>query len=177
MNDQESQDHSNENNEYIFYQNTTLSASQEYDALHKLYYSRRKVDRSLWLPRFLNSNPIITEFRNTVNPMARAIKFGKSFLPSDRLLNQQTLLSLISQHFHFIGLYKSQDSLYSECTFDFNTPTHFLQSQLTLIIQRGILNVEKFWEPNNAHLAQNEQERKDNLDHLISTVIGGAPTI
>ena len=157
--------------------NPILSVSPEYDAVKNFFFSDIPQDRSNWLQEALDLNPEISEFRDQVDPLARAVKFGKLYLPPDRLVEQQALLSLILQHLRTLGLTRTQSSLHTEWGVPFDVPAHLSSSQLTLIIQRGIGHVEKFWELSKGLPTQKEQEKKYNLDQAISTVIGGVPTI
>lgn len=157
--------------------NPVLPVSPEYDSVKNYFFSDVQEDRSHWLQEALDSNPELAEFREHVNPLSRAVKFGKLFLPPDRLIEQQTLLSLIIQHLRTLGLTRTQSSLHTEWGVPFDVPAHLSTSQLALIIQRGVGHVEQFWELSKGLPTQKEQEKKYNLDQAISTVIGGVPNI
>ena len=154
-----------------------LPISTEYDMIAQNYFSKVKVDRSDWLERALKESPEIAEYRERVNPVARAAKFGRLYLPSNRFLSQQTLLSLISHHLRTLGLVETQSSLHSEWEGTLDTPAHLLRSQLTFLVQRGIYRAERFWELTQGSPNLTPEERKDALDEEISRTIGGAPTI
>lgn len=166
-----------EPSENSFSTSPILTVSPEYDAIKKIFFSDVEQDRSSWLQEALDQNPEISEFRDQVDPIARAVKFGKLFLPPDRLVEQKTLLSLIIQHLRALGLTRTQSSLHTEFGVPLDVPAHLSFSQLTLIIQRGIWHTEKFWELSKGLPTQKEEEKKYNLDQAISTVIGGVPTI
>ncbi|OHS94451.1 RasGEF domain containing protein [Tritrichomonas foetus] len=154
-----------------------LPISSEYDMIKDNYFSDVDINRSNWLEDAIKKDPSILEFRERVNPLARAAKFGRLYLPNNRYLEQQTLLSLISQHFRTLGLVEAQSSLHSEWDGNYDIPAHLSRSQLTFLIQRGVSHCERFWElsSNNSHLSDEEQKRI--VDEEISRIIGGAPNI
>jgi hypothetical protein len=128
------------------------------------------VDRSSWLQRALEENPDVRTYREQVNPVVRAATFGRLYLPANRIIAPDVLLTLISQHLRTLGLVKSQLALHSEWDSPWDIPVHLLHSQLTYLIQRGIFRAEKFWE-----LAHGSDTT--GLDEEISKTIGGAPVI
>ena len=162
-----------------------LPISAEYDMIRRNYFSHVDVDRSQWLSRLLCLHPDIKEFRERVLPVDRAIEFGRLYLPDDRLISQNVLLSLISQHLRTLGLVKSQSSLHEEWDPNpsgdknhagFSIPTSFNRSQLTFLVQRGIKHAERFWELTMPG-APDEKDKDKHLLEEISRVIGGAPVL
>ncbi|OHS99448.1 RasGEF domain containing protein [Tritrichomonas foetus] len=138
------------------------------------YFSRVVVDRSQWMAQLLSSRPDIKEFRERVLPVDRAIEFGRLYLPDDRLLDQNNLLSLISQHLRTLGLVESQSSLHGEWDGPFVIPASFNRSQLTFLVQRGIQHAERFWNLTMPGTMPDDPNQKQLLEE-ISRVIGGAP--
>lgn len=154
-----------------------LPISSEYDSIKEKFYSKVKMDRSDWLQRSLTENPEIEEYMERALPVARAAKFARLYLPNSRFISQKMLLSLISQHLRTLGLIETQASLLSEFEIDLDIPAYTKKSQLTFLIQRGILNAEKFWELTQGFSHLSPEERKNLLDEEISKTIGGAPKI
>ncbi|KAH0790080.1 RasGEF domain containing protein [Histomonas meleagridis] len=157
-------------------QRPCLPISPEYDMVRENYFSKVDVDRSQWMAQLLQLNPEIKQFRERVLPLERAVEFGRLYLPDDRLVNHNVVLSLISQHLRTLGLVESQSSLHSEWDCPLNIPTSLDHSQIVLLIQRGIQHAERFWELTMDGTAPNDPDRKQLLEE-ISRVIGGAPVI
>lgn len=153
-----------------------LPVSTEYDMIRENYFSHVDVDRSQWMSKLLSSNPEIKQFRERVLPLERAVEFGRLYLPDDRLIDQNLVLSLISQHLRTLGLVESQSSLHSEWDCPLNIPSSLDHSQMVFLIQRGIQHAERFWEFTMDGTAPNDPDKKQLLEE-ISRVIGGAPVI
>lgn len=153
-----------------------LPVSSEYDMLREKYFVNDGQDRSDWYSRFLRENRDAKDFIDRVDPIARAVEFARLYLPANRMASHNLLLSLISQHFRTFGLIKSQTSLHEEWAQPINIPAHLLRSQLTLIVQRGISNAEKFWELSLPSPLQPEDAQK-LIDQEISRTIGGIPFV
>ncbi|KAH0794342.1 RasGEF domain containing protein [Histomonas meleagridis] len=150
-----------------------LPISTEYDAAFEHFHSEANVDRSDWLQRVLNERPDIKEYREMVLPITRAAKFAELYLPFNRLVSQNLLLSLISHHLRTLGLIETQSALHSEWDGPFDIPSHIQQSQLNHIIQRGIFRAEKFWE----FTSEMNEANKKLLDQEISRTIGGIQAV
>ena len=156
-----------------------LPISHEFDLLCLQHKGRADVDRSNWLQRVLDSNPEIKDLRECLNPVARASAFARLYLPTNRLISHELLLSLISQHLRTLGLSETQASLHSEWGNDFQIPPHKLYSQLAVLIQRGVHRAERFWElaiP-SVHACESVQATQTALDEEISRTIGAAPNV
>jgi len=153
-----------------------LPISNEYDMIRDTYFSNVSVDRSKWLSELLKTNPEIKELRDRVLPLDRAVEFGRLYLPDDRLISQNVLLSLISQHLRTLGLVESQSSLHSEWDGPFVIPSSFDRSQLTFLIQRGVYHAERFWELTMPGTMPSENDQHILFEE-ISRVIGGSPVI
>ncbi|EAY17637.1 hypothetical protein TVAG_235190 [Trichomonas vaginalis G3] len=160
-------------------QRIPLPISLEYDSIREKYFSDTKVDRSKWVAKLLNEHPEIKELRDRVLPLDRAIEFGRLYLPDDRLIDHTELLSLVSQHLRTLGLMETQSSLCSEWDMLSNIPDNLDHSQLMIILQRGVLNAEKFWNltmPGTTPI-EKEQNAKNTLQPEIAKIIGSNPTL
>jgi hypothetical protein len=102
------------------------------------------VDRSKWLMRVLEKNPDIKTFRERVNPLTRAAKFARLYIPPTGLIPHTLLLNLISQHLRTLGLSDTQRALRTEWESFFPSPSHKLYSQLALLVQRGMHRANRF---------------------------------
>ena len=153
-----------------------MPISTEYDMLHDKYFIHDDVDRSHWYQKFLKENKEAKDFIERVDPIARATSFARLYLPPNRIASQNLVLSLISQHFRTLGLIESQTSLHEEWSEPLETPPYLLRSQLSLIIQRGISNAERFWEYSLPSPA-NYNNAGEILDKEISRTIGGTPFV
>ncbi|EAX88468.1 RasGEF domain containing protein [Trichomonas vaginalis G3] len=154
-----------------------LPVSSEYDFFCRNYFSDETIDRSHWYAQAIKENPEILEYKERVNPISRAAKFGRLYLPSSRLIQQPILLSLISQHLRTLGLIGTQTSLLSEWNAPMDIPAYMKKSQLTFLIQRGISKAERFWDLTQNCTEMTDEERKTAIDEEISRTIGGAPNI
>ena len=159
-----------------FKKKSVLPVSTEYDMIRDKYFIHDKQDRSRWYSKFIKENKAAKDFIERVDPVARAAAFARLYLPPNRLASQNLLLSLISQHFRTLGLIDSQSSLHEEWSEPLETPPYLLQSQLALIVQRGIANAERFWEYSLPSPA-NHQNASEILDKEISRTIGGTPFV
>lgn len=137
-----------------------FSISTEYDMMRENYFCKDNIDRSQWMENIYSKNPSVKKFREQVSPVDRAIEFGNLYLPEERIINQDGLFAIISQHFHTIGLLNSEQTLLSEWEGCLNYPTSLNKSQLTYLIQRGIQNSEKFWLLTTPGTMPNETEEK-----------------
>jgi hypothetical protein len=146
-----------------------LRISSEYDAMRE-FFLHDDVDRSTWLQQALEEHPEIRHYRERVNPVVRAATFGRLYLPANRLIGPDVLLTLISQHLRTLGLVQSQLALHSEWDSQWDIPVHLKHSQLMYLIQRGIFRAEKFWELEHG-------SDTTGIDEEISKTIGGAPVI
>lgn len=156
-----------------------LPISHEFDLVCLQHKGRADVDRSNWLQRVLENNPEIKILRECLNPVARAAAFARLYLPTNRLISHELLLSLISQHLRTLGLSETQASLHSEWGSDFKIPPHKLYSQLAILVQRGVHRAERFWElaiP-SIHACESLQATQTALDEEISRTIGAAPNV
>ena len=156
-----------------------LPISHEFDLLCLQHKGRADVDRTNWLQRVLENNPDIKDLRECLNPVARAAAFARLYLPTNRLISHELLLSLISQHLRTLGLSETQASLHNEWGSDFQIPPHKLYSQLAVLVQRGVHRAERFWElaiP-SVHACESLQATQTALDEEISRTIGAAPNV
>ncbi|OHT02235.1 RasGEF domain containing protein [Tritrichomonas foetus] len=160
----------------IKHQRPILPTSAEYDMMRENFFLNDDIDRSEWYSKLLSENPEIKNFIERIDPMTRASTFGRLYLPPNRMIDQQTLLSLISQHFRTLGLIDAQSSLHSEWDCLGQIPAHMMFSELTNIIQIGISRSEKFWELSMPSPSLHEDASK-LLDEEISRTIGGTPFI
>jgi hypothetical protein len=127
----------------------------------------------------MQENPEIREAREYFNPVARAAAFARLYLPANRMLPQDTLLALISQHLRILGLSETQASLHAESGAELKIPPHKLSSQLGILIQRSVHRTERFWElalP-SVHACETVKATQTALDEEISRTIGAAPTL
>ena len=153
-----------------------IPISPEFDAHKQRFSSKIQINRSEWRQNAMNEVAGYKEMRERSIPIARAVAFGKLYLPDHRYISPAILLSLISQHLRTLGLLESQTSLHSESDFNFEIPSHMSHSQLNLLVQHGIYRAERFWELNKeSKRYQNEKERQSALDEEISRTIGGLP--
>lgn len=148
-----------------------LPISPEYDMIREKYFSDTKIDRSHWVARLLEEHPEIKELRDTVLPLDRAIEFGRLYLPDERLIKHSTLLALISQHLRTLGLIESQSSLYSEWDGPYDIPPNLDHSQLMILLQRGVLHAERFWELTMPGTMSKSAE-VDQVPNELSKIIG-----
>ena len=146
-----------------------MPISKEYDMIRENYHSSTKVDRSQWLSRLLEARPEIKSLREKVLPVNRAVEFGRLFLLDERMVQPQTLLSLISQHLHTLGLVESEQTLHEEWNEFSEIPLSLDRSQLTLLVQRGIMHAESFWDKTGSGKLSGK-DRKE-----LSNVIGVPP--
>lgn len=156
-----------------------LPISHEIDLLGRQHRGKPDVDRSDWLQRVIDKNPDIQELRESVNPVVRACSFARLYLPTNRMISHELLLSLVSQHLRTLGLSETQASLHSEWGSDFKIPPHKLYSQLAILIQRGVHRAEKFWElaiP-SIHACESVKATQTRIDEEISSTIGSAPNV
>jgi len=154
-----------------------LPISEEFDLMAGEFFSKIQIDRSKWLQKCFEDDLGVKEYYERVNPVARAYNFGFKYLPTSRHLSQVVLLSLVSQHLRTLGLVESQSCLHDEWEGKFDIPAHMRESQLTMLIQRGILRVEKFWELCSSSQYMKPDDFKKAMDEEISQTIGGAPII
>lgn len=158
-----------------------LPISPEFDSVLAAHAPKdaQNVDRSEWLNKILELHPEIKSLRESVNPICRAAEFGRLYLPSNRYVPHDITLALISQHFRTLGLSESQAALHNEWGSDFNIPPHKLESQLALLIQRGIFRAEKFWELSipSIHAQPTPKLTQVALDEAISTIIGASSSV
>lgn len=156
-----------------------LPISHEFDLLCLQHKGRADVDRTNWLQRVLENNPDIKDLRECLNPVARAAAFARLYLPTNRLISHELLLSLISQHLRTLGLSETQASLHSEWGGDFKIPPHKLYSQLAILVQRGIHRAERFWDLSipSVHACESLKATQTALDEEISRTIGAAPNV
>jgi hypothetical protein len=91
------------------------------------------------------------------------------YLPTSRLIPHATLLALISQHLHVLGLHDTQEALHSEWGSHLQFPADKQYSQLSWLIQRAMARVLRFWELTEGEPTQGL------LDEEISRVLGAAP--
>lgn len=158
-----------------------LPISPEFDSVLAAHAPKDSdsVDRSEWLNKILELHPEIKSLRESVNPICRAAEFGRLYLPSNRYIPHDVTLALISQHFRTLGLTESQAALHNEWGSDFNIPPHKLESQLALLIQRGIYRAEKFWELSipSIHTPPTPKLTQVALDEAISTIIGASSSV
>ena len=153
-----------------------LPISNEFDNVVSQHKSTVECDRADWLERVLENNPEIKEFRECVNPISRASSFARLYLPPNRLVPHDLLLSLISQHCRTLGLSETQSALHGEWGSDFVIPPHKLYSQLGILAQRGIYRTEKFWELTipSIHACSTPKLTQISLDEEISRTIGAS---
>ena len=126
-----------------------IPISEEYDAALQMFYvepEEEEPDRKYWDSIINQKKPSILRFQEQVDPVKRSIKLAQLYLPSNRLLNQQVLMSMISQHFRILGLVRTQEALEQETIMNLEIPPHLTFSHLTFLIQRGILHAERFWD-------------------------------
>ena len=154
-----------------------LPISLEFDARRLRFSSKVEVDRSRWRQRALNDSPEYKKMRERAIPIARAVAFGKMYLPDHRYISPDILISLISQHLRTLGLLESQTSLHSEWNGKFEIPAQVSHSQLNILIQHGIYRAERFWELTKPSQRYEEKERLSLLDEEISRTIGGLPVM
>ncbi|KAH0786930.1 RasGEF domain containing protein [Histomonas meleagridis] len=154
-----------------------LPISQEFDARHKRFSSKVDIDRSRWRQRALIDSPEYKKMRERAIPIARAVAFGKMYLPDHRYISPDILISLISQHLRTLGLLESQTSLHSEWDGKFEIPAQVSHSQLNILIQHGIYRAERFWDLTKPSQRYEEKERLSFLDEEISRTIGGLPVM
>ena len=148
-----------------------LPVSPEYDRLRE-FFLKDGVDRSDWYERVLSEAPELQDFIERIDPITRAATFARHFLPSGRLIDQETLLALISQCLRTLGLLNSQNCLHEEWPELRDVPTRDLVSHLSMLIQRGVSRAEKFWElslPTPAAPSDIEKQ----MDQEISKTVGG----
>ncbi|KAH0785301.1 RasGEF domain containing protein [Histomonas meleagridis] len=155
-----------------------LKISDEFDRLRSECTADKHINRNGWLQDVLTSHPSIQRLRLAVNPITRSAAFARMYLPPSRLLSQELILALISQHFRTLGLTTSQTLLHSEWGSDFIIPPHMLYSQLNILLQRGVHRIEKFWELSmpSSHSFPTFKITQAALDNEISQTIGAAPS-
>lgn len=142
-----------------------LPISKEYDTLRKNHFSSVECDRSMWRQQFFSTHPEVHEYVQRINPIDSAILFTHKYLPHDRYVSQKTLLELISQHLLTLGLTKSYQEFNNEAEnlqFDKFKNIDHRMSQLSLLIQRGVFNMEKMLEL--AETMKNAQKNKTKLN-------------
>jgi len=154
-----------------------LTITPEFDSVCMQHRSDVVVNRTNWLKDLLQRNPQIQEIREVVNPIVRSTTFARRYLPNSRLVSHNILLALISQHLRILGLSETQTALHEEWESDFVIPHQLKYSQLYLLLQRGLLRSETFWETTmkNPHLPQKMQVSV--LENEISRTIGAYPNL
>lgn len=156
-----------------------ISISEEYDQMRENFFCKDTINRSQWMENLFTDHPDIKEFRQRVMPVDRAIEFGNLYLPEERLINQETVFALISQHFHTLGMVDSQQALHQEWEGKFDFPISLDHSQLTLLIQRGIQNSENFWmltTPGTMPKNEDEESIKKKVIEEFEKIIGKEAT-
>lgn len=148
-----------------------LPISSEYEMMSE-FYNHNQVDRSTWHERAMEECPEVLQYRERVNPIARAAKFASLFLPPNRLIDQEILLSIISQHLRTLALVDTESALHDEWDGPYDIPSQLLKSQLTFLVQRGIFHAEQFWRLSPGHSNLPEKERQKQFDAIISQIIG-----
>ena len=148
-----------------------LPISSEYNMMSS-HWSSQQVDRSNWQEQALKDCPEVRHYRERVNPIARASKFAKIFLPPNRLIDQELLLSIISQHLRTLALVDTESALHEEWDWQYDIPAHLFKSQLTFLVQRGIYHAEQFWRLSPGQSTLPEKERQKKFDEIISQIIG-----
>lgn len=158
---------------------TPLSISRRYDHFLATHSSKLAIDRSLWVHRVLKANPAIREFRECVNPIARAAMFARLYLPQSRLVSHKVVLALISQHFRTLGLSEAQELLNREVSLQTSDIPQSHSSQLAFLLQRGIHRVERFLDLTipSVHALPTEKATRLAIDEEISRTIGAAPHV
>jgi hypothetical protein len=152
----------------------SLPISPERDSVELEHSIRAAVDRSDWRERVFAQSPGIRAAREYLSPLARTLRFGQLYLPATRLIAQEALLALVSQHLHALGLSETQNSLRAEWGSHLEIPSDRGFSQLALLSQRAIARVARLWElaEPSIHSRENAQAL---LDEEISRVVGAAP--
>ncbi|EAY07036.1 RasGEF domain containing protein [Trichomonas vaginalis G3] len=160
------------------FQKDPLSVSRERDLANGVFKSSVDVDRSMWRETVLNRNPEIKRLRETVNPLQRAIAFSRQYLPDNRFVDPNVLISLISQHLRTLGLVETHSSLHKEWEHQVSTP-HLQESALALLAQRAIQRSEKFWELTvpSCHNVPGLKQTQAALASVVSTTIGSTPKL
>lgn len=102
-------------------------------------------DRSYWEVELLRRHPEIKDLIERTDPIERAANFAAMYMPNRRLLPQESVLSLISQHLKLLGLTQTATALDESFAFPIVHPPHHPKSQLVHHLEKGILNAEKFW--------------------------------
>lgn len=148
-----------------------LPISSEYETMSR-FFINSQIDRSNWQEKAMEECPEVLQYRERVNPIARSAKFADLFLPPNRLINQEVLLSIISQHLRTLALVDTESALHDEWDGPYDIPSHIFKSQLTFLVQRGIYHAEQFWRlfPGQSNLP--EKVRQKEFDAIISQVIG-----
>jgi len=155
-----------------------LQINREVDAVLAQHSVSSDEDRSIWLKSLLSQHPDIKTLREIVNPLVRASKFARLYLPANRMLPNEIMFSLISQHLRTLGLVETQASMHGELIANVVTPPHRLNSQLSLLIQRSVYKTERFWEliKPSMHSMDSKKQTQTALDAEISKTIGSTPS-
>ena len=123
--------------------------------------------REDWRARAQIDHPSFKEARERALPIPRAVSFGRAFLPEYRYLPPGAVFALIEQHLRTVGLLESEAAVHAEWPDTAQIPSHLSESQLVLLLERGLMRCERLW-----RLADG-----DELDEEISRTIGGIPVV
>jgi len=155
-----------------------MSIGSEYDNCYIEYYSKPSIDeddRPFWKLRANREFPDIKSFRECVSPITRSIEFANMYLPSSSYVKPYVLLSLISQHFKVLGLLRSVEALIQETTMPLLDKSQNTSSQISYLIQKGVLKAENFWNLTCPSNEMSPNDIKNLLENEIASVIGFVP--
>jgi len=143
------------------------------------------IDRSSWLYRALRKHPEITNLRERVNPVARAVTFGrtynaptadsddnnpsssKGFLSRDTFFDKGKVIQLIMQHLYHEGLKNSAHILSSETKTDY-VANELNDSRLVTLLRIALRDTERIWDLTIADKAHMDHQRDDDLEEHLN---------
>ena len=122
-----------------------LAVTPEFDG-RRARAEASEFDRSFWEMEMYRRHPELADLVARMDPVARAATFAAIYMPRQRLMPQESILSLISQHLSLLGLTETVAAMEDSFALPITYPDHHPFSQLLRILERGVLNAEKFWQ-------------------------------
>lgn len=150
--------------------------NDEFNMMRERYYQKDGTDRKKWEQKINFMAPEIQEFRESVLPVERSIKFGRMYLPDDKYLSATTTLSLISQHLQILGLSNTRKTLQNEWIEDLDFPDNLSTSQLANVVQNGLYRADQFFDASIPG-STSTKLRKQQVSRLSKLYLGASSSI
>ena len=140
------------------------------DHIRNLYYQEPLEERDRWLQRFFSEHQEIKDFYSQYSPIPRTINFGEMYLQDHRLIDQETLLTLIDQYLAVLGLSQTRQALREDNT-TLQPPEDFSKSQLYLLAQRAVFTIDQLFKYINPD-AEDPDPKHEKFKRSIYLLLG-----